>query len=162
LQLDSIGGRPAVTHGGGINGFITANTWVPSAELSITVLTNSGSARSQYLLRQLGRAALGVPLDRPPPVVALAAADRKRYLGAYALSFGGTVRQFVVTEESDQLMGRMPGQLATPLRHYGNHTFGISLDPAARFVFTVEGDRAVKLTLSQGGPQIEGPRIAGR
>lgn len=63
LGMDSIAGRPAVSHGGGIHGFITANTWIPSAELSITVLTNSGSARSGDLLRQLAQAALGVPIE---------------------------------------------------------------------------------------------------
>ena len=46
LQIDSIAGRMAISHGGGIHGFITASTWVPSAELSVTVLTNSGSAKS--------------------------------------------------------------------------------------------------------------------
>jgi CubicO group peptidase (beta-lactamase class C family) len=162
LMLDSVGNRPAITHGGGINGFITANTWVPSAELSITVLTNSGSARSQDLLRQLGRAALGVPLDRPPPTVPLAAADRRRYVGVYALSMGGAVREFTVAESGDGLTGQMPGQGASPIRHLGNHTFGVSFDPAVRLVFTVEGDRAVKMTLVQGGRRIEGPRVEGR
>jgi len=69
LQVDSIAGRKAISHGGGIHGFITANTWVPSAELSVTVLTNSGSAKSGELLRQLARAALGAPLEEPKPLV---------------------------------------------------------------------------------------------
>jgi CubicO group peptidase (beta-lactamase class C family) len=158
LQRDSVGGQPAISHGGGINGFITANTWVPSAELSITVLTNSGSARSSDLLRQLGRAALGVPLDRPPPTVPLAATDRRRYVGVYALDFAGTVREFTVAEAGDQLTGQMTGQGANQIRHLGNHTFGVSFDPAVRLVFTVDGDRATKMTLVQGGRRIEGAR----
>jgi CubicO group peptidase (beta-lactamase class C family) len=162
LQLDSVGNRPAVTHGGGINGFITANTWVPSAELSITVLTNSGAARSQDLLRQLGRAALGVPLDRPAPTVPLAAADRRKYVGVYALDFNGTVRELTVAEAGDQLTGQLAGTEASPIRHLGNHTFGVSFDPAVRLVFTIEGDRAVRVTLVQGGRRIEGPRVPGK
>ncbi|MFN0179223.1 MAG: serine hydrolase domain-containing protein [Gemmatimonadales bacterium] len=158
LQRDSVGGQPAVSNGGGINGFITANTWVPGAELSITVLTNSGAARSSDLLRQLGRAAMGVPLDRPPPTVPLAAADRGRYLGVYALDFGGTVMEFTVAVAGDQLTGQITGQSATPMRHLGNHTFGVSFDPTVRLVFTVEGDRATKMTLVQGGRRTEGAR----
>jgi CubicO group peptidase (beta-lactamase class C family) len=69
LMVDSIAGRVAISHGGGINGFITANTWIPSAELSITVLTNSGSARSGELLQKLARAALGLPVEVPKPLV---------------------------------------------------------------------------------------------
>ena len=69
LQIDSVAGRKAISHGGGIHGFITANTWIPSAELSVTVLTNSGSAKSGELMRQLARAALGVPLEAPKALV---------------------------------------------------------------------------------------------
>jgi CubicO group peptidase (beta-lactamase class C family) len=66
LGRDTIAGRPFITHGGGIHGFITGNAWVPSAELSVTVLTNSGSAPAGDLLKQLIRAALGAPLDQRP------------------------------------------------------------------------------------------------
>jgi CubicO group peptidase (beta-lactamase class C family) len=66
LGRDTIAGKPVITHGGGIHGFITGNAWVPSAELSVTVLTNSGGAPAGDLLKQLIRAALGVPLDQRP------------------------------------------------------------------------------------------------
>lgn len=69
LMMDSVAGRSSVSHGGGIHGFITANTWIPSAQLSVTVLTNSGSAKSGELLRKLAHAALGAPLETPKPLV---------------------------------------------------------------------------------------------
>ena len=67
-----LGTRVVITHGGGIPGFITANAWVPSLKLSVTVLTNSGSAKPDALLRQLIRAAAGeklaaVPAAAPKP-----------------------------------------------------------------------------------------------
>jgi CubicO group peptidase (beta-lactamase class C family) len=68
---DTIGGRAVIQHGGGINGFITANAWVPSAELSVTVFTNSSGGKSGALSQQLMRAALGLPLNKP------AAPDKK-------------------------------------------------------------------------------------
>jgi CubicO group peptidase (beta-lactamase class C family) len=61
LAVDTVAGRKSIAHGGGIHGFITANTWVPSAELSVTVLANSGSAKSGELARKLARVALGAP-----------------------------------------------------------------------------------------------------
>lgn len=67
LQVDSMAGRQAISHGGGIPGFITANTWIPSADLSVTVIANSGSARSSELLRHLVHVALGVPYEPRPP-----------------------------------------------------------------------------------------------
>jgi CubicO group peptidase (beta-lactamase class C family) len=63
LGRDTIAGRPMITHGGGIFGFITGNAWIPSEQLSVTVLANSGAAHSGDLLKRLARAALGAPLQ---------------------------------------------------------------------------------------------------
>ena len=65
LSRDTIAGRPMIAHDGGINGFSTGNVWVPSADLSVSVLANSGSANSGEFVRQLARVALGVPLAQP-------------------------------------------------------------------------------------------------
>jgi CubicO group peptidase (beta-lactamase class C family) len=158
LGRDTVGGRPMISHGGGIHGFVTENVWVPSAELSVTVLTNSGSARADRLRRQLTLAALGVPLDQPPKVLPLSAAERKRYVGVYALALPDGTKDFTVAEQGDQLTGQLAGQDASPLLHFGKHTFGVSFDPTVRVVFTVVGGRATKFVLAQRGRQFEAPR----
>jgi D-alanyl-D-alanine carboxypeptidase len=66
LARDTVGGHTIISHGGGINGFISANAWIPDAQLSVTVLANSGRAPSGPLLQQLVRVALGLPLLRMP------------------------------------------------------------------------------------------------
>jgi CubicO group peptidase (beta-lactamase class C family) len=62
LIVDSVIGHRVVLHGGGIHGFSAANLFAPASATSITVFTNSGSARASRLLQQLVRAALGLPL----------------------------------------------------------------------------------------------------
>jgi len=158
LSRDTIAGRPMITHGGGINGFATGNAWIPSAELSITVLANSGSARSDELLKQLARAALGAPLEQPPRVLPLAAANRPRYVGVYALALPNGPRDLTVAEQGDNLTAQLAGQSAIPLLYLGNDTFGVGFDRALRFIFTMDGARAAKITLLQGGGRFEGPR----
>jgi D-alanyl-D-alanine carboxypeptidase len=158
LIPDTLAGRPMITHGGGIPGFITANAWVPSAQLSITVLTNSGGARADVLMKQLVRAALGVPLELPPTVIPLAAVERRRYVGVYALALADGVHDFTIAEEGDHLTAQQAGQEAIPILHYGNHTFGAGFDPSVRLIFTIEGGRATKLTLVQRGGRFEGAR----
>ncbi len=158
LGRDTIAGRQVITHGGGINGFITGNAWVPSAELSITVLANSGSAHSDELLKQLARAALGAPLGQPPKVLALAAADRQHYVGVYALGLPNGPRDLTVAEQDDHLTAQLAGQGPVPMLYLGNDTFGVGFDRALRFIFTMDGARATKLTLLQGGERTEGPR----
>lgn len=158
LIADTIAGRPFITHGGGIHGFITGNAWVPEAQLSVTVLTNSGSAPAGELLKQVVRAALGVPLEQPARAMALPAENRKRYVGVYALALPNGARDFTIAEAGDHLTAQLAGQQAIPLLFYGNDTFGASFDPHLRLVFTVQGTGASKVVLYQGGGEFEGIR----
>ncbi len=158
LSREKMGALDVIEHGGGIHGFISANAWVPSAELSLTVLTNAGSARADELMRQVGRAVMGMPLVQPPVVVPLPAADRSRYVGVYSLPLPPGPRDFTVAESADGITGQLEGQGPIPLLHYGDHTFGASFDPSVRLIFTVEGNRATRLALVQRGQRIEGAR----
>ena len=158
LAQDTAGGQLMITHGGGINGFASGNAWVPSAELSITVLANSSSARSDDLVKQLARAALGAPLVQPPKLLPLAPANRQRYLGVYALALPSGPRDLTVAEQGDHLTAQLAGQPAIPILFLGNDTFGVGFDPNLRFIFTMDGARAIKLTLLQGGGRFDGPR----
>ena len=159
LTVDTIAGRSMIAHGGGINGFITGNAWVPSAELSITVLANSGSARSDDLLKQLARAALGAPLLEPLKALPLAAGDRVRYVGVYALAFPNGTRDLTIAEQGDQLIARFEGQAgAEPLLYLGRDTFGVGSDRELRLVFTMDGSRATKLSFVEGDERTVGLR----
>ncbi len=60
LGRDTLAGRDVITHGGAIHGFRSANVWIPSAKLSITVLANSGNANPDAVMQKLARVALGV------------------------------------------------------------------------------------------------------
>lgn len=161
LGRDTIAGRPMIAHGGGINGFSTGNAWIPSAELSITVLANSGSANSDELVNQLVRAALGAPLAQPPKFHPFTAADRllfPRYIGVYALALPTGPRDLTIADQGDHLTAQLAGQPAIPLLILGNNTFGVGFDPNLRFIFTMDGARATKVTLLQGGQSFSGPR----
>jgi len=147
-----------IRHNGGINGFISDNAWFPDVQMSVTVLTNSGSARAGDLLNQVAREALGVPLVRPPKRVALSAAELEKYAGTYVMTFGGQSRDFTFTVKDGQLISQMEGQGPVPVIPYGNNTFGVSFDPNARLVFTMSGDRATKVELRQGGNTVVGDR----
>ena len=158
LARDTIGRYAVITHGGGIHGFITANTWVPELQLSVTVLTNSGSARADELLKQVVRAATGMPIVHAPATVELTAAQRARYAGTYALALPGGARDFTVFERDGQLLAQLAGQGANPMRFLGNDTWGMSFDPQLRIVFEMSGEHAERMTLRQGGGVFEGTR----
>ena len=158
LGTDTIASRTTVTHGGGINGFSSANLWVSDAELSVTTLTNGDDTSPGLLLKQLARAALGAPLLRPPTEVAITPAELAKYAGTYALALPGGARDFTFTVKDGRLVAQLAGQGANVLRYLGDHAFGADVDPSLRISFVVVGTRATKLLLKQGGGSYEGPR----
>ncbi len=160
LFNDQINGRPIITHGGGINGFLTANYWVPSAEMSVTVLTNGEAANPEQLAMQLGRAALGIPLETRPPVVALTAAQLAPYVATYGLLLSPGPVPFRVFIRDGKLFGELQGQSASQMLAFGDHNFGVDFDPSVRVMFTMAGGVATKMTLLQGGRTSDGTRMS--
>ncbi len=162
MGRQDLNGHVVLTHGGGIPGFLTANTFVPDAQLSVTVLTNGDANDPGELATQLTRAALGVPLVVKPAVAALvpvpiSAAELRRYVGVYTLVLGSP-RPFAVFEKDGKAFGQLEGQGPNELVPIGNHTFGADFDPTVRIVFTMAGEMASKMTLNQRGQAFEGLR----
>ena len=157
LGRETLGTHTVLTHGGRINGFLTGNIFIPDAQLSVTVLTNSDEGGPDRLVLQLARAALGLPLEVPPKAVATTAAALAAYAGTYDLVIG-TPRPFTVALKAGALFGQLEGQGPTDMIPLGNDTFGASFDPNLRIVFTMVNGKPTKMTLKQGGGTFEGVR----
>jgi CubicO group peptidase (beta-lactamase class C family) len=158
LGRDTLAAHTVISHNGGINGFISANAYFPDADVSITVLTNSGAGPADRLLAQVARATFGVPLKHQPPRVAISAADRARVAGVYAMQFGATKVDFTFFERNGELYSQLQGQGANVLIPLGNNVFGVGFDPDIRITFTVENGKSTKVSLLQGGRTSEGVR----
>jgi len=95
LALDPLRGRPAIGHGGGINGFSTDSIYVPSADLFVAVFTNSDRPQTapSVVMRRIAAAALGDPY----PAFTAQDADPEAYapfFGIYPTADGGERRFF--------------------------------------------------------------------
>ena len=108
-------GSPAIRGTRRTNGFLTANMFVPDAQLSVTVLTNGDYANPDRIAHQLARAALGVPLDVPPKGVTVAPA----VLATYAAKFdrrlhdgGWQAKQDHAESARKSVRGRSEGTVA--------------------------------------------------
>lgn len=105
LGVGKLEGHRRVSHGGGINGFITQLAYYPSDDLTVVVLGNAGSSPSDRVAQLVAKIVLGIPL----PVVkdvATTAEERGRIVGSYALSVGAT---FTVKDEGGKLIFSGPG-----------------------------------------------------
>jgi len=159
-------GHKTISHTGGINGFATAATYVPDDSLSIVVFTNFDGESPQTLVQNLLRVAYGVaPVARSArpasgAAPSLPAADRDAIVGEYTLQLpGGQALPIKFFLDGTRLMAQAQGQGANELQYLGNYAFGVAFDPALRFTFTIEGGKATKVTLLQGGATMEGQRV---
>jgi D-alanyl-D-alanine carboxypeptidase len=73
MTIGLLGGHPAAMHGGEVNGFASAQIYLPRDSVGVVVFTNDQSATPQIIALDLARLVLGVPatgrgaLDRPAP-----------------------------------------------------------------------------------------------
>ncbi|MCE2942880.1 MAG: hypothetical protein ACK53A_16460 [Gemmatimonadota bacterium] len=77
--------------------------------MSVVVLTNAGGGAPERLLKQLTRAALGVPLAVPPPVVALAPAFDPDLRIVFTMA-GGRAEEFTLRHGGRDVHARRKGQ----------------------------------------------------
>ena len=60
LGVGEMEGHRKISHGGGINGFRTHLSYYPDSDLTVVVLSNTGSARPAVLERQIAQIVLGI------------------------------------------------------------------------------------------------------
>jgi D-alanyl-D-alanine carboxypeptidase len=148
-----------VSHGGGINGFITDLSYYPDDTLHIAVLANTSPSNPGRLSEQIARVTLGLPLRTAPAGVALGAAERAKYIGTYTFkTSSGQMMPIRVFEQGDVLIGQIGGNEPARFIALGNHSFTLQQDPDVRITFILNGERVTKLTAVQPGGTIEATR----
>jgi CubicO group peptidase (beta-lactamase class C family) len=146
LGIGALGDHRKVSHGGGINGFLTELDDYPEDSVTIVVLTNSESTRPSRLAEDLARLVLGVPAPavKDLPIVAGEAA---RVVGTYALG----PLQVRVFRSGTSLMAQATGQAAFRLRWQGGAMFVAAFDDEVTLEFRPAAARAAEFVLTQGG-----------
>lgn len=142
LVNDSLGGRHAIMHGGGINGFLTEMVYFPDDQLTIAVLVNTaGPVSPAAVMNAIADLIHG--RYTPPASVALdhPAAD---YTGTFRGVGRGDSLSVAVITDSTGVRFRMgnatqPGPAA---RYVGGDTFMIGRN---RFTFLREGGKVTAI-----------------
>jgi D-alanyl-D-alanine carboxypeptidase len=148
LLISNLRGRPAVSHGGGINGFLSEVDYYPDSGLSIVVLLNTaGPVGPGELARDIADVVLG-KVTEPSNTYS---GD----LSAFAGTFEGvgrgrpTVVTFAV--EGGKLMMKGTGPEPRALAFQSGETFAAG---DALVTFEREGGRATRLHLDTGGGHV--------
>jgi len=160
LTVDSLGDHLMISHGGGINGFISYLLDVPGDSLIVAVLSNTAPAPSDAVAASLARAVLGVPAPKraTPKEQPLSADERARYTGDYDQTMpDGRKRRVTISDENGQLVLRVGSQPPARLSYQGNATFIVGT--GGRLVFDVAGGRATGFVMGGGARTLEAVRV---
>ena len=158
LGVDTLGSHRVVSHGGGINGFVSDLRHYPDDSLVIAVLANTAPAPANEVGASIARLVLGVPAPapQPPKDLPMSAADRAPFIGDYLLTLtDGNRRRIRVVAQGDSLFVEGFGQQNVRLRWQGDNVF---LGPG-RLQFDVTGGKATGFVFGGGARTREAVRI---
>ncbi len=155
LGVGERAGTSVISHGGGINGFLSDGRVYPDAGLVIVVLQNTAGPRGPGALSgALAELVLG-PV--PDPVTVAYDGDLDLLVGEYAGPARGTHLHMTVSRDGDQLVftprGAEEGQRPV---HVGE---GVWQASGTRFRFDVVGERVLTLRMEGGSARYMLARI---
>lgn len=149
-------GRPAVSHGGGINGFSSYLLRLPEQKLTVAVLANVEGGAPGKIAHDLASLALGEKVELPEnkPTVSVKPEILAEYVGRYPLA---PTFALTVTLEKGQLHIQGTGQPALPVYALSETEFTPRVVDA-RIVFVRENGKVTGLVLKQNGREMPGKR----
>jgi CubicO group peptidase (beta-lactamase class C family) len=139
-------GTRVISHGGGINGFLSDGRYYPGEELTTIVLQNSTGPQGPGALGSAFADLILGPV--PDPIAVDYAGDLDALVGEYIGPARGVHLHMLVSRDGDQLVFTRRGQEngQRPL-FVGDGVWQVG---GTRFSFDVLGNRAVELMLFQG------------
>jgi CubicO group peptidase (beta-lactamase class C family) len=152
------GGRKEISHGGGINGFVTQILRYPEKKVCVVVLCNVLPQNPGKVAHDLAAITFGepykVPVERKPVKVDSKVYDA--YAGRYRLSRDVTV---TVTREGDRLMIQPTGQPKLELVPESETRFFIKIvDADVRFIKDAKG-KVTHVVINRGKDEDKAERI---
>jgi CubicO group peptidase (beta-lactamase class C family) len=160
LSVETAGGHKVISHGGGIQGFVTDLEYYPDDQLTVAVLENvTGAAPPGEIGRKLAAVAQGesVKLPGERKEITLDSKVLSHYVGAYELNPNVTV---LVTLDGNQLYSKLSGQGALPIFPESETMFFLkAVDAQVEFPMN-DGQRpASQVTLHQNGRDTTAKRL---
>ena len=148
LGIADTGGRRAIAHGGGINGFLSEVEYFPDSGLAIVVLLNTaGPVGPADLAHEIADAVLG-KIDAP---AATFSGDLAAFAGTYEGVGRGRPTTVTIAVEGRTLTMKGAGPPSAPpqtLVYQGGDTFGVNQTLA---IFDRENGRVTRLRLDTIG-----------
>jgi CubicO group peptidase (beta-lactamase class C family) len=155
LLLADIRGRRAISHGGGINGFLSEVEYYPDSGLSIVVLLNTaGPVGPSELARDIADVVLG----KVPAPSATYSGDLDAFAGTFEGVGRGRPTVVTITTEDGKLMMKGTGPEPRVLAFRSGDTFAAG---ETLVMFERDGARVVRMRLDTGAGHVVLKKKAG-
>ncbi|MBL7842950.1 MAG: serine hydrolase [Cyclobacteriaceae bacterium] len=118
-QLGKVGGSKAIGHGGGIDGFLSFEVYVPELKIYVCLLANNTSVNPEDIAYTLAEEVAGVRGKKPEPII-LTAAQGDAYVGVYKIN---DQEERVITRKGDQYFSQRSGGTKFEIYPYGVDKF---------------------------------------
>lgn len=152
VAMLDVGGRRVISHGGGINGFLSHAEYYPAEDLTVVVLFNTaGPVNPQTIAREIADAVLGKPAAAPRPY----GGDLSAFAGSYSGRGRGRPTEIKIEARGPELhfvRGTGPSATDERLHYLGADTFGFR-DTLLHFRRT--GGKVTGLRLDSVGANVE-------
>lgn len=148
--IDTIEGRRIITHNGGIHGFLSHNSIIPSDSVSITILSNQGSAGIGKISKDVFAILYNKPYKLPEvnKEIEVPTDILKQYIGEYELT---PTFKITITLGEKGLKAQATAQPQFDLFAKSENTFFLKVvDAQVEFVKNDKGE-VEKLILHQNG-----------
>ncbi len=158
-QLGDLAGHKNIGHGGGIPGFSTMIMRYPDDRLAVIVLSNTSTANSGAVAKEIAKVMLGVE-DEPQTPVEDKPIDSgllDQLVGKYKLEEEQV--EVEITTADGKLFGSLNGRPKERLKYQGEREFVVDNDDRPRVEFTPKEGKAEGLLVSTPDGKLEGKRV---
>lgn len=118
-QLGRVGDAKAIGHGGGIDGFLSFEVYVPEKQIYVAILANNTSVNPQDIAYLLAEQVAGVGGSKPAPIV-LAEDQGDAFVGVYKIN---DQADRVITRKGNQYFSQRTGGEKFEIYPYGENQF---------------------------------------
>lgn len=135
-SLTRVGENKAIGHGGGIDGFLTYEVYVPEIKLYVCILSNNTSKSPDEQAYRVAELVAGVKRDDLVPV-SLSEQDAQEYVGVYKIS---NSEDRVITRNGTQFYSQRTGSSKFEIFPYAKDAFYFKDSPSRlKFIRNQEG-----------------------
>jgi hypothetical protein len=143
-SLGNIQGSPSISHGGGINGYLTASIYLPDEEVFVAVFSNCTSNAPGQNATKMAAIALGKPFEWDS--ISLEEEMLRSYEAVYTSEYDGDM---VITYEEGQIFFMESGGSQTALIPFETDMFFIK-DGTSTFHFLRGDNKEISAVISKG------------